>query len=386
MSKAHTEIQSVSAIKFGPGNVLFVGDSRTATIFAFELGEVTPAEGGEPFNIRGVDQKIADVLGAPLDQIAVKDMAVQPITQEAYIAVQRGHGDKARPVIVRVRADGGVHPLELSAIPCTTVTLENPADAELRLWNGVMARTLAITDIEIVGGELFVAGLSNGDFASSLYRISYPFKAAVTTSRIEMFHAVHNQNETRAPIQTMTILELGGKPHVLAAYVCTPLVTIPVEMLADGAHVKGKTIAELGYGNAPIDIIHFEARDMAGQAKDQILITNRVRGAMLFDVKAIAERNEKEGMTTGVGMTVVAPEHAEVPLAGLIHVGEQNDQFLLALRRDIETGRLDLLSFRKGLYFRLSDFVSEYMLPGYPQLAPQMEAFHGMMKKDEGFA
>lgn len=381
-----TLLRSASALKFGRGNVLFVGDSKAATIFAFELGDAVAAEGSTPYNLRAVDRQIADLLGAPLDQIAVKDMAVHPVTRDAYLAVQRGHGATSIAVIMRVRANGDIQPLDLSAIPHTSVKLENPADDKLRLWNGVMARTLAITDIEIAGAELFVSGLSNGDFASSLYRIAYPFKSGVSTTSVEIFHGVHDQNETRAPIQTMTVLDLGGKPHVLAAYVCTPLVTFPVEALAAGAHVKGKTIAELGYGNAPIDVLHFQAQDGSGQIKDQILITHRVRGAMLFELNKIAERNEKEGITAGTGLAVVAPEHIQVPLTGLIHVGDQDAQFLLAVRRDIESGSLDLLSFRKGLYFRLNDFVSEYMMPGFGTASPQMAAFHGMMKKDEGFA
>src|SRR6185295_3733168 len=108
MSTVHASLKAVSVLKFGPGNVLFVGDSKAAAIFAFELGEAAAAEGSAPFNIQGIDQKIADVLGAPHAEIAVKDMAVHPITKEAYIAVQRGHGHDSIPVIVRVRADGDI--------------------------------------------------------------------------------------------------------------------------------------------------------------------------------------------------------------------------------------------------------------------------------------
>ena len=64
---------------------------------------------------------------------------------------------------------------------------------------------------------------------------------------VEIYHTTHNQIETRAPIRAMSFATLGGKPYVVAAYLCTPLVTIPLEDLKDGAHIRGKAIAELGY-------------------------------------------------------------------------------------------------------------------------------------------
>ena len=58
----------------------------------------------------------------------------------------------------------------------------------------------------------------------------------------------------------MEIVTLGGREYILAAYTCTPLVTIPLDSIRDGAHVSGKTIAELGYGNTPIDFISYMAK------------------------------------------------------------------------------------------------------------------------------
>ena len=47
---------------------------------------------------------------------------------------------------------------------------------------------------------------------------------------------------------------------------------------------------------------------------------------------------------------------------------------------NLETGRLQLISFKKGLYFRLTDHVSEYMLPGYafPEGQGQLARFQDM--------
>lgn len=381
----NTVPKSISVIKFSSNHVLFVGDSKGAALFAYELGGEPAAVDSRAFSVRQIDQRIADLLGVSVDQIGVRDLAVHPTSKEAYIAVHRGHGSQAIPVIVCVNPDGALRIFDLQAQPHTAVSLPNPA-GELELWTHLDARTLSITDLQPVGDELFVSGLSNAEFSSTLYRIPYPFKDEVQASSIEIYHAAHSQTETRAPIQTMTVLALDGKPHVLAAYTCTPLVTIPLDELQAGAHVKGKTIGELGYGSAPIDMLHFHAQDMQGKKTEHVLITHKSRGAMLFDIGALAERNTQEGLSAPAHGAVLGPKFAEVPLAGVIHVDSQDGQFLLTLRRDMDTGRLDLLSYRKGLYYRIGDLVSEFMLPGFPfdKMPQEFRSFYGTLQRDEG--
>jgi hypothetical protein len=136
----------------------------------------------------------------------------------------------------------------------------------------------------------------------------------------------------------------------------------------------------------PIDIVRFQSQDMQGKVNEQVLITHKNRGAMLFNVETIAESNEKDGLSAGVGFNVVAPQHMAVPMAGLIHVDDQDPQFLASLRRDLSTGGLHLVSFRKGAFFRLTDFVSEYILPGYIYTEAQKstQQFQNLLKHDEG--
>lgn len=372
-------LKSVSVIQFGPGTgadpVLFVGDSRSAALFAFELEPVQAPAAPQFYNFHDLDVAIAGLLGAPLDEIAVKGLAVHPVSQDAYIAVQRGHGDRMLPVIVRANARRELAALDLTAIPGTHVALPNPIGEGTETRNHLKTRNFTITSLAFHGGEVLVSGLSNADFASTLYRIPYPFQGAVAASSIEMYHAMHAQKETRAPIQTMAIMQLGGAPHVLAAYTCTPLVTIPLEALKDGAHVQAKTIGELGYGNTPITVLPFKARDRQGQEQTQVLITHKNRGPMLFTGQAIEERNAQEGMSTGVGTNVVAPPFTMVPMSGLLQVADENAQCLLGLRRDLDSGRLALLSFEKGSYFRVTEFMSEFQMPGYVYQNPGLKAW-----------
>ena len=48
-----------------------------------------------------------------------------------------------------------------------------------------------------------------------------------------------------------------------------------------------------------------------------------------------------------------------------------------------------MVSFRKGAFFRLSDFISEYNFPDYEyaddQFAQGTRMFQNMLKADEGF-
>ena len=228
-------LKSVSVIQFGPGTgadpVLFVGDSRSATLFAFELGPVQAPAAAQFYNFHDLDVAIAGHLGAPVDEIAVKGLAVHPVSQDAYIAVQRGHGDRMLPVIVKVNARREIAALDLAAIPGTHVALPNPIGEGTETRNHLKTRNFTITSLAFHGGEVLVSGLSNADFASTLYRIPYPFQGAVAASSIEMYHAMHAQTETRAPIQTMAIMQLGGAPHVLARSL-----DIPVVNAGDGLH------------------------------------------------------------------------------------------------------------------------------------------------------
>jgi len=46
----------------------------------------------------------------------------------------------------------------------------------------------------------------------------FPFNEKIITSCIEIWHAVHAQYETRAPIITQTVVELDGVATLIAIY------------------------------------------------------------------------------------------------------------------------------------------------------------------------
>jgi hypothetical protein len=70
---------------------------------------------------------------------------------------------------------------------------------------------------------------------------------------------------------------------MLAAYTCTPVVAFDASGLTPGQKVVGRTVAELGAGNQPADIISYT---LGG--KDYVLVANRTRPMMKLDAAEIA--------------------------------------------------------------------------------------------------
>ncbi|PYI85818.1 MAG: hypothetical protein DME26_10170 [Verrucomicrobia bacterium] len=99
---------------------------------------------------------------------------------------------------------------------------------------------------------------------------------------VEIYHGSHGRFETRSPVRTFVPFKVGNEASLLAAYTCTPLVQLPIKDLKPGAKVKGKTIAELGNGNRPLDMIVYQK-----DGKDYLLLANSSRGIMKISTDQI---------------------------------------------------------------------------------------------------
>ena len=384
---------STSVIEFADAETLFVADSVGGKIHAYSLG--APGDAPEemlPYNLLDLDAAIASALGAEVRGISYHDLEVHPVTQDAVVAASVTIDGQRQPVVVSVTRDGTVTQLDLTTAPSTSFEIVDAPDDTVTFWRDIPAASFTVTDLDFVGGELFVSGLSTGEFASTLRRVPYPFEAGGSSTGIEIYHAAHGQTETRAPIRAMSVLDIGGTPTVVAAYTCTPLVTIPVTDLVDGAKVSGRTIAELGYGNTPLEVLNFTAFDQEGNAQPMVIVINREMDADLITLPALEEAQAAPGITEPVAYLgdTAGVQTTPIPLSGVFQAAEQDAQFLLTLRRNLDTGAMDLVSFRKGVYLRLSEFVSEYNFPDYEyaenQFAEQTRMFQNMLKADEGFA
>ena len=114
--------------------------------------------------------------------------------------------------------------------------------------------------------------------------IPFPFTSADKGTGIQIFHGAHGRLETASPVRTFTAFDVGGETCLLAAYTCTPLVKIPVSQLKPGEKVKGKTVAELGNRNVPLDMFVYEKG-----GKSFILMANNSRGVMKIPTEGIDE-------------------------------------------------------------------------------------------------
>ncbi|MEL6202315.1 MAG: hypothetical protein AAFR39_08145 [Pseudomonadota bacterium] len=377
---------SATVLEFADPTTLFVADSAGASIHAYTLPEAEVVTSSTAYTFEGFSRALAETLSVAEADIAFNDLAVNPATKAAFVSLTAG----TAPAVVMVTPDGVITPLDLTSLPVTSTDLLTAPDDGVTFWRDIPAAALTVTDLDYANGTLFVSGLSTGEFASTLSQIPFPFGGETQSNSVEIYHAVHNQMETRAPIRAMEIVDLDGVQTVVAAYTCTPLVTLPTSSLADGAHVTGNTIAELGYGNTPLEVLSFSVYDQEQNASNFIMVVNRELQANLIPLEAVAEAAKAPGLSEPVGLGGAAGVATiQTPMSGVYQAADQDPQFLLALKRNLDTGAMDLVSIRKGVYLRLSDFVSEYDFPDYiyaeNEAAQGMRGFHNLLKAEEGF-
>ena len=272
--------KSIGPLAFGPNNVLFAGDRDAASIYALNLGGESGAPGTA--DISGIDQKIAAVLGTAPAEVSITDLAVHPASKNTYLSVMRGQGPDAQPALLRVDGKGAISVIDLAKLTFSSVTLPNPP-AVAAPGARQNPRTQTIMDLGFANGRLIVAGLSNEEFASKLWSVPYPFAATDRGTSIEIFHGNHARVETNSPIFSFVPYNVSGQPNIIAGYLCTPLVKIPLSALKPGEKVVGTTVAELGAGNRPIDMILYSK---GGQ--DYLLMSNTSRGVMKIPTSQLA--------------------------------------------------------------------------------------------------
>jgi hypothetical protein len=366
-------LKSAGVLAFGPGDVLFVGDITGSAVHAFELRptDLTSQQDVELGNfhnfegcdlVRALDQKLAALLGTTNDQIVINDMVVHQSSQQIFISVERGRSTDALPAIVKVN-HGKLEVLELDRIPHTRVAIPNEPDSKAMLEFDTQ-QSFAITDIKYYKGEIFVTGVSNQRFASTLHRIPYPFNAQTKTCTVEIWHPVHGEFETRAPIIRQLIKEVQGEPHLFAVYGCTPLVRFPLASLKDGAHVRGDVIGELGYGANPLDILTFT--DPFDQ-KEYLLVTIDTRSASRIAVVDLGTaKPEPTGGAIDFGPSGLGRTQGLIPI-NAEHFALLNPKWAVQIHRHPKTTyRLDVSTLSAPYFFERRDAMSEMNWPDGP--------------------
>ena len=318
-------IRSVGAITFGPEGVLFVADNREAKVFAIGVDDAA-APGSSPVALDRLATRLASYLGCGRDDVAIRGMAVHPVSRAAYLSVMRGLGDAAQPVLVRVASSGSIGDLALQNVAFSEVAIKDAPAAtdsrkeghlvgknegeELTLPNGHVLRVawdslriVTVTDLKYLNGMLIVAGASNEEFSSTLRRIPFPFTDGYSTNSLEIFHVSHGKYETHSPIRSF--VPYGGGAGILASYTCTPVVHFSLSDLTSDGQVRGRTVAELGTMNTPLDMVAFE-RD----GEEYVLVANSSHGLFKIAIRDVQAQDAltEQGELLGVPRTHLPQE------------------------------------------------------------------------------
>ena len=327
------ELTSAGPIAFGPDGILMVSDPMAATIWAFETGDTEGDAAATKINVDDIQDKIASMMGAKSDDVRVNDLAVNSSSGHAYLSVTRGSGADEVSSIIKVNGKGELSPVKLGEMKHSKAVLENAAENKDMGRRG-NARMSSITDMAYVDGTVYVAGLSNEEFASNLRSIPYPFEKADNGTAIEIYHGAHGKYETRAPVRTFTSYVMQEELNILAAYTCTPLVRIPTADLKPGSKVRGETIAELGNWNKPLDMIVYMKKE-----KPYVLMANSHRGVMKME---LGNMNTDKLITTKIKDKAGVEYETIEDLKNVVQLDKLNDTHGLILTFDKETKKSSL--------------------------------------------
>ncbi len=318
------EIASINSLSFGPQGILFIGDSDKATVYAIDTKDNTPNAKSENIAVGDFDVKVAEALGTSKDNIRITDMAVNPVSKVAYFSI---HTKNGTPVLLKL-VGKKLENVSLSNVSYSKADLQNSVAKDAKDRRKRPLRRWAISDMKYYKGKLMVSGLSNKEFSSSFRSIPFPFTGKEDFATLEIYHAAHGRYETYAPIKTFDVTSINNQDYLLASYTCTPLVLFPINELKGGKHLKGRTIAELGSGNSPLDIISFQKGDEV-----KFYMSNNNRPVMRINLSDITKFNGSltepvEEFGKDVGLT-----YDNLPFVNVQQMDELDEDKVLILRR-----------------------------------------------------
>lgn len=315
LTEGHADLKSATTVTFGPEDILFIGDAKAAAVFAIATGDTNGDPSAAEINIDNLPQAIADAIAAKM--VTVNDLAVNPRTGSVFIAATADE----QPAIVKIDGAGKISPVALNKIRFSQVVLADAPEDKVVGEGRRQAnrRNDSITDIAYFENKLLVSGLSSAAAPSTVRELDFPFAEADKGITVEIYHAAHGKSEDYAAMRTFVPMMIDGEPSILGAYVCTPLVRIPVSELSGAAErVTATTVAELGNRNRPLDLISYEK-----DGDSFLLLSNSARGVMKISTSGL---KENQGLTEPVGGGGTAGQAYETidALQGVVQMDKLN--------------------------------------------------------------
>ncbi|WP_020474093.1 hypothetical protein [Zavarzinella formosa] len=318
------ELKSAGTLAFGPDSILFVADTAGKSIFAIDTGDTKT--GNTVSKIEKLDEQIASALGVTADQVIINDLKVNPATGRVFLSVARGKGPDAMPAIIKIGDDGKPVALDLKKI----------GNASVKIGDSNLKKQVVVTGLAFVKGSVVVSGVTSEEWDSSLQSIPFPFTSGNKGVGVEIFHGAHGKFETKAPIRTFAAYDIAGQTHLLASYQCTPLVKISLDSIKAGEKVKGKTVAELGNRNLPLDIIIYTQA-----SKDYALIANTTRGVMKVSLEGIDKIDE---ITARVNGETAGLKYDKIKdLEGTVQMDKASGDKVVVLRKADKNYNLEIV-------------------------------------------
>ncbi len=334
-AKGTWDHKAIGPITFSPAGVLFFADDQAGAIYGVDLMEERAQ--AEPYQaVPSLGATIAGKLGTTEAGIQIKDIAISPVSRKVYVSVRKTDGadqNAANPAnygLFAVDPKGQVSMVDLSDKPFGKVMVGGMPRFGRR---GTMD-TRVIGDIVFIRGRVLVSALSTEQFTSNLVSVPVPFRQdGVERYSTSIFHVNHKKQETASPIQTLAVYrDAENKDYLMAAYVCTPVVRFNLEELKPGATVTGTTVAELGSGNQPMNMIAYGRR-----GEQNLLLNNSVFGTLKVEAKDAKQTeliNEKAADRGNGGKTPQAGIEPLENLKGASLYAATQDSLLIVKKTD----------------------------------------------------
>ncbi len=324
-------LQSAGPLSFGPEGVLFVGDPKAATLYAIDskeaIGSTATATASDwaAASIDDLRVSIARAAGrsASENDVQLVDLAVDPEAGNAIVSATVG--DKA--MLFQVMANGSAKAIPLDKVLASKIALPDPP-ADKVVGEGRRAankRMESITDLAYAEGRVLVSGLTGQEGASTVLAFNFPFSDKSVGTDLEIYHGAHGKVEETAAVRSFVPMTIDGKPSLLAGFTCTPLVQFSLAELQSGKKVRGKTVAELGNHNRPLDMVAYEKDGHA-----YLLVANSDRGMMKVDVANVASQEAINEPVPGGGTKGLPFEKLD-SMQGVVQLAKVGDTHCLVV-------------------------------------------------------